>query len=363
VRREKKQRQIRPKTFVGKYSSLVIMLARRYMQKFNLYPLALRNFGQIYLIRVQSGFIVPHQPDLLDGRILKEIQSPGSFRWDVRESYSRIAKRLGIDEDTIRQRLARLRQDGIIGKFVLLLNPHLLGRNCAAIYLELRDSRAKEQAISTLKLMDEIVSITSIHQEGLLLIIYYKEDISLTRHVNLIESVCGAKASMFWKIPFPRFDGEMSKTDWMIIEALRKDPRKKSSDLAFELGISSRTVNRRVTRLNNRNAFFLELDIDLKKAGGLPYLLLVHCHDEARKREVDSEIISGLQKLAYSDTAPTNHSVFSFACQNVSEADSILSWVKKVNGVSDLKAGILESRTFVEHWIDEEVHMRKVGFE
>jgi hypothetical protein len=60
--------------------------------------------------------------------------------------------------------------------------------------------------------------------------------------------------------------------------------------------------------------------------------LLVYCEGVARKREVDKAIISGLQRLSCSDFASRNHSVFAAACENISEADSIYGWVKKING-------------------------------
>lgn len=269
-----------------------------------------------------------------------------------------MAARLGVDEETVRRRVTRLRKEQIIRNFVLLLNPHLLDLDCAALYLELHDAVTKKQAISKIKFMDGIVSILSLHQTGLLVILYYEADEALGRLVSLIESICEAKATMFWKIPFPEYDRDLSKTDWMIINSLRKDPRKKLSDLASELRCSTRTLNRRIARLNDGNAFFLELEVNLMKAGGFPYLLLVHCKDPAKKREIDKEIMSGLKRLGYSDTLATNHSVFAVACDNISEANSISDRIWKINGVSDLRAGILEDRIFVEHWINEEIQKR-----
>jgi DNA-binding Lrp family transcriptional regulator len=304
----------------------------------------------------------PSQTDELDRSIVKEIISPESIRWDVREPYSRIAKRLAVDEETVRRRLARLREAGIIGNFVLFLNPRLLDRKNALLYSESKDYASITQAISKLKLMDGIISLTSVHEAGLLVSIYYESESALARQVALIESICEAKTAMLWTAPYPQFAGDLTKPDWIILQALRKDPRRKLSDLASDLGISSRTINRRTKRLNDGNAMFLFLEFDLTKIEGLRYLLLVHCENKERKRETDKIILSRLQNLIYAETWAPNHSLFAFACENILEADSISGWVRKINGMSDMKLGILKSRIHNLDWIDEEIQRRIAGF-
>ena len=208
---------------------------------------------------------MPWQIDQLDRSILKEIVSPGSVRWDVREPFSRIARRLAVDEETVRRRLARLRESGVIGKYVLFPNPHLLDRESALLYLESKDSASMAQATSKLKLMDGIVSLTPMHEAGLLVSIFYPSQASLARQLALIESICDAKTAMLWTAPYPEFAGKLTNTDWAILQTLRKNPRGKPSDIASDLGVSSRTINRRVRRLNDGNAMFLFLEFDLTK--------------------------------------------------------------------------------------------------
>lgn len=115
-------------------------------------------------------------------------------------------------------------------------------------------------------------------------------------------------------------------------------------------------------RLSDGNAFFLDLEFNLEKVSGLRYLLPVHCEDKARKRDVDKMTLSHLQKLLYSDTSAANHSLFAFACENVLEADEISNWIKKINGVSDMKLGIIKSRTYNFDWVDEEIQRRVASY-
>ena len=47
-------------------------------------------------------FTIMHHADELDVRIIKEMGGSNQSQWNVRESYSNIAERLGIDEETVR---------------------------------------------------------------------------------------------------------------------------------------------------------------------------------------------------------------------------------------------------------------------
>ena len=68
-----------------------------------------------------------------------ELTSPGSFRWDIRESYASIAAKIGVDEETVRRRVNRARQSGFLKGWQLLLNPHLIGLESAGAQLEVDD--------------------------------------------------------------------------------------------------------------------------------------------------------------------------------------------------------------------------------
>jgi DNA-binding Lrp family transcriptional regulator len=241
---------------------------------------------------------------------------------------------------------------------VLILNPRILDCNNAIAYLEAKQYASIRQAVPKLQLIDGIVSLTSVHEAGLLVSIYYKSESSLARQIALVESICEGRAAMLWTAPFPQFPGSLTRTDWIILQALRKDPRRKLSSLASDLGMSLRTVNRRTKRLNDGNAMYLFLEFDISKVEGLRYLLVVHGEDRERKRKADKMMLSRLPHLVYAETWAPNHSLFAFGCRNILEAENISSWMTKVDGVSEMKLGIVKSRTLNLNWVDEEIQRR-----
>jgi Lrp/AsnC family transcriptional regulator for asnA, asnC and gidA len=60
--------------------------------------------------------------DQLDMRII------GSLTGDARKPYKKIAQELGVSDSTVRKRINRMIEDGIIKEFTVLLDYHALGR-------------------------------------------------------------------------------------------------------------------------------------------------------------------------------------------------------------------------------------------
>ncbi|HIE18258.1 TPA: Lrp/AsnC family transcriptional regulator [Candidatus Bathyarchaeota archaeon] len=67
--------------------------------------------------------------DDIDKEILEILQD------NCRISYSKIAKKLGVAESTVRYRVARLRREGVITNFIALLDPRKIGLEITAIVL------------------------------------------------------------------------------------------------------------------------------------------------------------------------------------------------------------------------------------
>ena len=74
--------------------------------------------------------------DNLDVRIFREFNNPGLPQWNVRGSFASTARRLGVDEETLRLRVVRLRARGIIPSWRIAINPRLLGYDETGLDLE-----------------------------------------------------------------------------------------------------------------------------------------------------------------------------------------------------------------------------------
>ena len=293
------------------------------------------------------------QPDDLDRRIMRELESPGSLRWDIRASYASIAKKIGVDEETVRKRIVRVRESGLVLGWQLVVNPHLIGRDAASVEFEVNASD-KIFAIDQFKLMDGIISVLNFYGKGLQVGIYYDHEKALNRQISLMESICGCNHTHLWRVPFPDCEVKMTATDWLLLDVLRKDPRRKLVEVASETRVSSRTLKRRLDRMEEGYAFFLHAAVDFKKLGGLAYRMLVYCNNK-KKSYIDELILTKINNVEWSYTFAVEYSMFVIHCENTAEIERISSLVKDVDGIKEVKMDIIEEQITVQDWIQDEI--------
>ena len=143
--------------------------------------------------------------------------------------------------------------------------------------------------------------------------------------------------------------------DMAIISSLRRDPWKSFSTVAKELGISAKTVKRRVARLTEDGAIYMLPIIDLKALQGIiPVELVVSYASGESKTGVNERIVSHLREgLVFSDSSGP-HGYFALIVPNVSHVEQVASWVKQQGGVSKVHVSVLLdvvlNRSHYERW-------------
>ncbi len=298
--------------------------------------------------------------DDLDVKIIRELASPSSPQWNVRESYANIARRLEVDEDTVRLRVKRAIERGFLPTWRLMVNPRLLDFEAASLELEVDAEERKPGVISQLELVDGVTRILDYRGKGLHVTLY-SEDESLARKIRLIESICGSPKSTMWMSRFPRPDIRMKKIDWRIVTDMKDDARKDLQDVAKSLGVSTRTVQRRLATMTEGKAVYLGGAPNVETLGGLLCCFVVFCPDRQRKKEVDNEIRSKFGRLGLSDMSPVEHSIFGIPCQNLAEADRAFDSLRSVDGVKKADMHIMKQVILVQDWLESEIERRISG--
>ena len=268
-------------------------------------------------------------PDDLDIRIIKALASPSSFQWDARISYAHVAAELDVDEETVRNRVRRMNDVRFLRGWQLVLNPALLGREAAIVELRIDDSESKPEVISRLRLLEGVTLIDDLYGRELAVSTMYESPSSLERQVRLFASLCGVPTPISWKLGFPHCTVTPTLTEWRIMQTLRKDGRGRLSDVARTLRLSTRTVKRRMVNLVDGNAFYLDPVLDLGNVGGVRCRFWV-TSEASWKQAVDKTILSGLQRIIWTHTAPQEYSLFVAHLSNVSEVQERLRWMKQL---------------------------------
>lgn len=298
--------------------------------------------------------------DSLDAGIIREFSGPGgSYQWNVRHPYSQIAHKFGVDDETIRRRIRSAERSGLIHGSELIVNPHLIGCEPVRIFVKVRDpEQRKRTLISQLKLLDGVLLILDMQGEGLQLLMFCPEE-AMSRRIELISSLSGDTDPLVlrnWQaLGFRRCELTLTRTDLMILQSLRKNPRKSTRQVATETGISARTVERRIALLTDSYAFFHMFRLDFPKLDGVICSIVISYEDEKMKPGSDRMIDSRLDRTIYSATSAKLTSLFNFVCNNVSEAEATYEWVHSLDGVSRARMGIIREYILVTDWLDEEL--------
>jgi DNA-binding Lrp family transcriptional regulator len=292
--------------------------------------------------------------------IMKELSITPSH-WNVKRSYSEVAKKLGVDEETVRIRMQSLRQSGFLLGWRLIVNANLLGRESSILALELDDIEKKDEAIAQLTRMDGVVLIQSFYGKSLQVTVFTESQNELEQKIKTVTSFSRIKIFAHWKVKLPRCSHKAKQTDWMIIGSLLKNADKKIPEIAHELKVSAKTVKRRINMMMGSSAFFLQPILDLKQvAGAIPCQLLIQC-SETNKLMIDDLIESKFERIVFSLTDSTTHSIFTIICVNLAEAQSILKEVQKQKGVALAKMEIIEELMYVHDWLAKEVRSRALA--
>lgn len=299
-------------------------------------------------------------PDDLDIRIIRSLASPHSFQWDVRISFAHVAEGLRVDEETVRNRLNRMHDAKFLRGWQLVLNPALLGREAAIVELKVGESENKAEVISRLGMLEGLMLIDDFYGKALAVTTLYDNAATLERQVRLFGALCRCPDPVSWKLEFPPCDLRPTRTDWRIIGALRKSGRARLSDVARELGLSTRTVKRRVLHLVEGNAFYLDPVLDIGKVGGVRGRFWVTA-DARQKPAVDRAIVDRLSRIISTHTAPEEHSLYVAHLSNASEVQEVLPWMRKLEGVREVRSTIEVEHIHVQPWLEREIEKRSAA--
>ncbi len=300
--------------------------------------------------------------DSLYSRVLRELYSPAWLRKSQRESYALIAKKLGVDDQTVRSTVARMQDSGFLEGWTIRLNPRTLGMLGGSVLVRAGESvtPSMDKVVSRLQDVEGLVAIFTIFDDpGFRLVFFYEDDQDFERKSRLFSSICGASQPYAsWRMPFPESRMKLKKTDWQIIRCLRKNSRKSASEIAAEIGVSTRTARRRLEAMTADNSFFPIPIVDVKRIDGFLYHFVISFADKKAKATVDESLRRTIRGIIFADTNPENHTVIASVCQNIWEARQISDWLRAQHGIKEVTARVFEEIIFVPNWIDHEIGKR-----
>ena len=293
---------------------------------------------------------MPRTSDNIETKVLKELRRPG-LRSAARLSYSELASKIGENKESVRAAVKRAEKSMFIEKWRIILNPHAIGQELGGLHLDARlNDDEKARALAQIQLIEGVSLVMNYHGSGVRVIFYYDSEAASGRKIELIASICNCKKedAIKMKLVMPASD-PLRKTDWMVLRVISKNPRKRTAEIASELGLSSRTVNRLLKKLTDSRAIFLTAVRDVQRSLGLTCNYLVSCDERAR-----AEIATLLEGKRLDFAQPfAEYYPISVFLDNIAEAEDFKKKLEIVPGVRWVRMDILKDFIFVDTWLDE----------
>lgn len=201
--------------------------------------------------------------DELDIRLLKTLER------NPRASYHELGKSLGISAPSIQKRVAELERSGRVQKYVAYLHPDAFGSYLAIVQGHCKGVLTK----GAVRIIGEHGTVRSLAYGAMnqvIAITIRRNSTELAELMSIMSEKCGIENLQAFLLGDSFFLGEnvkqrfisknvrptppeLKRSDYRIILALRQNARKSLADIAKEVGISSKTVRRRLTRLIEAN--------------------------------------------------------------------------------------------------------------
>jgi hypothetical protein len=153
---------------------------------------------------------------------------------------------------------------------------------------------------------------------------------------------------------------KLSPTDYRILLSLLTTSQRSYKEIAVGLGLSSRTIKRRIERLTESQALFAAPSFDPSKLeGSIMANLLVTYENPESKLIVDSAIRSQFgDMLIGTQRGFVDREAFLFCIGNISKSREIVSWTLEQRGVREGRIDILEKVNQRFDWFKELIKSR-----
>jgi len=290
--------------------------------------------------------------DDLDIRIIREFNSPGPSQWNVRESFTAIARRLGVDEETVRLRVARLRERGVFPALRIVVNPRLLGYEETGLDLEVEDESVKPEVLSRLRSAPGVIQVADFQGPGLLAFLWHNRPDVVPWLRGWIDPIGAWRLRASWTSPFPEPTVKLRTIDWRILAAMRKDARMDLRTVASTARTTVRTVQRRLSALKEGKAAFVIGTPNVDRTAGLVCNYLVYCPDTPRKRAADAAALRLLPRIGTSDSDSDHYSMFAGPCENLSQAEQGLAQLRALYEVDSVRMAVVRQIYNPDDWLD-----------
>jgi DNA-binding Lrp family transcriptional regulator len=254
-----------------------------------------------------------------------------------------MAKDLGVDQATVRARMRKFQEQGVLKGWSLGINPGINGQDVGQVWLGVQREPDKADAIRALLSSKEVERVCSYFGPTVSFVFLIDEDAEPEPIVERLLGHAGPAVTLLRKgvIPVPK--RVLKDTDASIVRSLRKNPWKSYLSVAREVKTSSKTVARRVSKMAEEGAIYMLPVVDLKALQGIiPAELVVEYSSMESKEAANAQIVARIgMNLVFSDITGL-YGYFALFVENLSKLEQLGEWCRRQDGVGGIHISALQ---------------------
>ena len=282
---------------------------------------------------------------------------------DSRTPYKNIASAVGITPSAMKERINKMVSNGIIHRFVVLINPVILGyEKLYVLIVKNIDKTVKEQDLfKRISLLGDVIAYSE-ELEGSYIFGLYVKDIAQDKIETVTDLLKPATVEIFFAAFRPPTTMKIHNSDLEIMKCLLSDARMRVEDIAKETSLSPRTVTRRLEKMRENRVLLFTISRDLSSTrltGYMEFDVLINV-EISRHQSILEKIYRELEEylIFIPDWYQREVIVAVFFCANISTAKLILRRLESYDGVKKVGSFIRSSITINQDLLKSEINKR-----
>lgn len=271
-----------------------------------------------------------------------------------------LAERTGLGIDLVKGRIARMERDGIIAGYQIYPNLHHLGLREAVLHVVV-PLEAREGFFSEAGQMEGVAGLSRFVGESACIILMYASTADLRRKSDALMGLAGHQdhPDRYVQVGATEPKHPLSNLDWRIIQAMRGDAKRPYNEVAQIVGVNTRTVRRRLQRMDDDNAVDVVVEPDLGAVNGaIMFVARVSCIPGLTEA-IFSQVMAKMRHRSFSSLQPAAPDFATFMVDGFAfsqrEVDEMRSAVAAVPGVQDVDLLYPSSATASSQWLGDAI--------
>ncbi|MFX0145849.1 MAG: winged helix-turn-helix transcriptional regulator [Candidatus Hodarchaeota archaeon] len=286
----------------------------------------------------------------------KDLEILKLLLFDGRMPYELIAKKVKLTPYLVKKRINNLVELGVIMKFTTNLNFLMFQKSVCYTLADVREGTDQQELIERMGKLKEVTGGAISLQNKMQIIHTYTDDYDFKKNLEKLmkfEEIENIENFILLIPPSLTFKTKrMNITDWKIVNVLKDNCRKTDVEIANELGISSKTVKRRLSYMRENNIIIFMIDLDTSAADFLSYLLIV------KFQRIASESLSKVMKIIKNyfymwRVANQEAFIFTVFIDKLRDIDDHVKEIEKVPYIKEVISFVPTKMFYFESWIDD----------